>query len=586
MLNLLVASTSFAEALVHVATNGNDAADGSAEYPLKSLKQAQQRARELRAKSAGERVTIRIGAGEYVLAEPLVLAPDDSGKSAESPLTFAASGDVRISGGTHITDFGPRDGHWVTKVPESLPPFRDLWVNGHRAIRARSPNEGYYRIASPGPDRRTSFIVNPKELLVIAHPKTVEIVYFHDWSISRVGIDAIDSATRTCRLTAPIGANQAFFAICGFEPHPRYFVENAIELLDAPGEWFLDSANHELHYMPREGEAIDKVEVIASRLQQLVVLRGTDKAAVENIRFEGLTFSNSAYELPPFGFTEIQANCHSRRQQPDDHAGTLLTAAVTVDRAKNCSFKDCRFEHLAGAGLQIVHSSGIRVEHSTFSDIGGNGIMVGSLSSSETPTATDNVIENCTIERCGQTLLGGVGIWNGMATNTIIRNNEVRELPYSGISIGWCWDASPTICRGHQIRNNNIHHVMQQLSDGGGIYTLGWQPGTVLAGNVIHDIPANAGRAESNGIFIDQGSTDLQIEGNTIYGLPRSPIRFNMSGKNTVAHNRLALVPSAPTFQYTDTKPEDMTYVENEVIENATWQPPAGDAVVKQAGPQ
>jgi hypothetical protein len=103
---------------------------------------------------------------------------------------------------------------------------------------------------------------------------------------------------------------------------------------------------------------------------------------------------------------------------------------------------------------------------------------------------------------------------------------------------------------------------------------------------VIHDIPVNAGRAESNGMFIDQGSTDLEIKGNTIYHILRSPIRFNMAGKNTIAHNRLALTPGTPTFQYTATKASDMTFLDNEVIENAAWEPPVGDQAVKRAGPQ
>jgi hypothetical protein len=105
-------------------------------------------------------------------------------------------------------------------------------------------------------------------------------------------------------------------------------------------------------------------------------------------------------------------------------------------------------------------------------------------------------------------------------------------------------------------------------------------------GNVIHDVPINAGRAESNGMFIDQGSTDLEIKENTIYRVARSPIRFNMAGKNTIADNRLALVPGTPTFQYTDTKADDITFVENKVIKNASWQPPEGDEAVKRAGPR
>ena len=87
-------------------------------------------------------------------------------------------------------------------------------------------------------------------------------------------------------------------------------------------------------------------------------------------------------------------------------------------------------------------------------------------------------------------------------------------------------------------------------------------------------------------MFIDQGSPDLEIKENTIYRVLRSPIRFNIAGKNTIAHNRLALTPGTPTFQYTETKASDMTFVDNEVIENAAWEPPAGDETVKRAGPQ
>ena len=572
--------------MIHVATSGADTADGSETRPLQSLAAAQRRARELRAKSSDESITVKLAAGNYVLAEPLVLTPDDSGLSQEHPLTIAGTGDVRLSGGQRVDGFPVRDGHWVARVPESMPRFRDLWVNGRRAIRARSPNDGYYRIEAAGEDKRTSFVTQPNDLPTIANPKTAEVVYLHDWSISRVGSDSIDASTRTYRLVAPIGTKSSWSAICAFEPHPRFFVENAAELLDAPGEWFLDEAKRELHYVPRDGEKIGDVEAIVPRLQQLVTLQGTDDKPVEHICFDGIGFSHTAFDLPEQGYAEIQANCYARRQGEDDRERLFPPAAVTADRAKNCSFKNCRLEHLAAAGLHIAHSSNVCVERSTFTDLGGNGIVIGSpLNEADFP-ADGNVIENCLVERCGQTYFGAVGIWIGMAVNTVVRQNEVRDLPYTGISVGWCWDARPTICRGHQIRNNHIHHVMQRLSDGGGVYTLGWQPGTVIANNLIHDVPTNAGRAESNGMFIDQGSTDLEIENNTIYRVGRSAIRFNMAGKNTVAHNRLALVPGTPTFFYTETKADDMSYVENEVIEDAAWQPPVGDAAVKSAGPQ
>ncbi len=352
--SLLLARQSQAEQVIHVAPGGIDTSDGSESQPIQSLPQAQRLARELRKKHPGEQITIELAAGDYTLAEPLILTPEDSGPSKERPLTIAGVGDARISGGSRIEGFQLRDGHWVAPVPESLPSFRDLWVNGRRAIRARSPNDGYYRIEAAGPDKRTSFIAEPNNLPAIANAKTAEVAYFHDWSISRVGINSIDAPTRTYHLAAPIGASSQFFAICGFEPHPRYFVENAMELLDAPGEWFLDQAKHELHYMPREDESLDHLEVIVPRLQQLAVLRGDDNKPVENISIRGLRLSYSAFDLPALGYAEVQANWYARRQEPADATLLSPSAAVSIDRAQNCHFENCRFEHLAGVGLHVA----------------------------------------------------------------------------------------------------------------------------------------------------------------------------------------------------------------------------------------
>jgi hypothetical protein len=551
------------QTVIYVAPAGDDSADGRAEHPFKTLPRAQRRIVELHSNGGARWVRVEIAAGEYVLDAPLRIAADASGESVEHPVTFAASGgEVRITGGVRITNFRQEGNQWVATVPKSLPLFRDLWVNGRRAVRARSPNTGFFRIAQAGPDNRTSFVVEPSDFLRLADPRTAEVVFLHDWSTSRVRLASIDAAVRSYKFADPIGASSKNFTITNFEAHPRYFVENAAELLDVPGEWFLDESKGQLKYVPRDGEKIETAEFIAPRLDQLLVIRGESGKSVENICFEGITFSYSRFDLPRHGYGGVQATLHEKRAEPKDQTKNFPTAAVMVDRAAGCRFKKCRFEHLAGTGLSAVHCHDTQIERSTFSDIGGNGIMIGSLSGADTPTSERNTVENCTIEGCGQTFFGAIGAWVGMSVDTALRNNEIRNLPYTGISVGWCWDARPTVCRGHQIRDNNIHDVMQTLSDGGGIYTLGRQPGTVLEGNVIHDIQANAGRAESNGIFMDEGSTDIHVQNNTIYGIVRAAIRYNEAGKNTVANNRL------------------------DGASGGTWRPPADDAAVKQAGPR
>lgn len=508
---------------------------------------------------------VQIAAGNYALEKPLEFTAADSGESVENPIVYSAvGGDVLISGGVPITGWRQDGDHWVAKAPEQLKTFRDLWVNGRRAVRARTPNDAYFRIEKAGPDNRTSFIVNPPDLLKLAAPAAAEVALLHDWSLSRIRLAAIDPASRTYRFDDPIGANQPQFAISNFEPQPRYFVENAPELIDAPGEWFLDPASREVRYIPRQGEQLDSVVAIAPKLEQLLVLRGEGNELVRNVFFEGLTFAHSRFDLPPFGYAGIQSSWHERRTKRNDDSSVFMVAAVLADGAQDCRFVQCRFERLSACGLRVQRARDLRIEHTTFRDIGGDALLIGT---SDQSTLTERVaVENCTIEHCGVTFFGAVGLWIGYASQAVVQNNEIHSLPYTGISVGWQWSPSPIVSQAHQVRNNHIHHVMQILSDGGGIYTLGRQPGTVLAGNVIHDVPLNAGRAESNGIFMDEGSTDILVEHNNIYNISRSPIRFHRAGNNTISRNRLVAPPGIPTFRYNATDPAVMTMIENEEI--------------------
>src|SRR5262249_49260136 len=152
-------------------------------------------------------------------------------------------------------------------------------------------------------------------------------------------------------------------AICGFEQHPRYFIENAIELLDAPGEWFFDTAKRELHYVPRPGETTDKLEVMAPRLSKLIVIHGGAQNAFQHVRIEGITFANTVFDLRALGYAEVQTNWYAERKDLTERTRLLSPAAVTTDRARNCTFKNCRFEHLAAAGVHVAHSVNVHVEH-------------------------------------------------------------------------------------------------------------------------------------------------------------------------------------------------------------------------------
>jgi hypothetical protein len=252
----------------------------------------------------------------------------------------------------------------------------------------------------------------------------------------------------------------------------------------------------------------------------------------------------------------------------------MVPAALLVDNA-TVLFRGCTFEHLGGSGLYLQRNCArCSVADCTFRDIGANGMMIGETGSRITGVSTGNEVLNSTIEHCGQLDFGAVGIWVGIAKNTLVEGNTVRDLPYTGVSVGWKWDPSPTACEGNIVRGNHIHHVLQKMSDGGGIYTLGRQEGTKLVNNRIHDIPVNLGRAESNGIFMDEGSSEILVEGNTIYNLARSPIRFHKALNNRLIKNTLVAAPGMPHFRYNNASEKTMTFDGNQLLTAETWMPP------------
>ncbi len=569
---LLVALPATAGVVFHVAPDGNDAWSGKlkspnadkTDGPFATIARARDEMRKGGQRKRGEFAIAEIHGGTYFLPEPLTFDERDS----RSAYRRACNEQPIISGGRRVTGFKATPaGLWVAEIPQAKDgkwPFNELFVNGRRRPRARHPNNGYLRVAKPGADKRTSFTFNPGDIPEIEKVKTTELVFLHDWATSRVDLAEIDRQANTLKTADPIGAQSlGFTKIDGFEPHPRYFLENAIEFLDAPGEWFLDTTSGTLTYKPMPGETIDKAVVIAPFLTRLVTVKPDKSGAVIYLDFVGLTFEHCLFVRPGNGYAASQAGFHEARDGAKGYRP--MSAAIEVFSGERVNLHECTVQHVGGSGVRFHPSSrDCTIALSTFRDIGGDGIMVGSEGKlSETAPAQMFRIRNNTITRCGQRYFGCVGIWAGIAHSAQIEHNIISDMPYSGISLGWSWNTNQTGARLNRITNNHIHHVMQTLSDGGGIYTLGRQDDTVIAGNLIHDIPPNAGRAESNGMFIDEGSSLLTIEGNAIYRVARSPIRFHRAERDTIRNNVLVSPPGVPTFRYNACSPDTMTIADN-----------------------
>lgn len=545
----------------YVATNGNDDWSGrlekpnadSTDGPFATIARARDAIREVKQRlgDLDRDLVVQIRGGVYRLDEPLVFGSEDSGVEPHSIIYAAYPGETPVlSGGRVIGGWTRDEGElWTAEIPAVKAGqwhFRQLYVGGRHRPRARSPEAGFFRIVKAETGGRTRFTFRPGDLRNWKNLSDVEAVILHDWAISRMKLARVDEPENQVHFPHPVGYQGLdFTAFCHFDPHQRYYVENARELLDAPGEWFLDRHTGVLTYWPERGETMRQAEVVGPRLERLLIAHGTEERPLRNLHFRGLTFSHTNWALPPEGYGGIQAGFFASRRGEWNR----LPAAVEFRNAVGCRFEGNRITHVAATALSFhQRCRNNRIVGNEIADAGGNGIMVGEGHEGRkdaSVTSRDNLVASNFIHHCGRDFFGCVGIWIGHTEHSVVSHNLVCNLPYTGISVGWTWNPSPTPCKGNLIEYNHIHHVMQTMADGGGIYTLGFQPGTALRGNLIHDVPMTFGRAPSNGMFIDEGSKGFLFEGNVIYRTPNGPIRYNQSRAEWHTHRDNVLLPEA-----------------------------------------
>ncbi|HKI90456.1 MAG TPA: hypothetical protein VKA38_15630, partial [Draconibacterium sp.] len=223
---------------IYVSPSGNDSNPGTKKRPLASIDKAKLVAYNAIENDLEKLVKVWLAGGTYRVAEPINFEPFSNQNKKASLEFMALSGqNPIISGGIKLTQWKKNSaGFWEASLPDQflgkqLP--RELFINQQRATRARFPNKGYLRVKKAGDDRRTNFFFEKGDFPVPETHQGVELIFLHDWSISRIGIKNIDAQENKLTAVDSIGAKSpAFFNLDNWEPHPRYYLENAPEYLD------------------------------------------------------------------------------------------------------------------------------------------------------------------------------------------------------------------------------------------------------------------------------------------------------------------------------------------------------------------
>ena len=544
--------------------------------PDSSLTDAVRKARELRRLGKAETVTIYLAPGTYTLNEPLRLRPEDSG------LTISGEGAI-ISGGMPITGWKRQGKLLVADVPDfnGRPiDFRQLWVNGRKAVRARdvSDFEQMYRIRANDKKRQTLWV--PKEAVapllqggkLRADSRYAELVLHEMWCVANLRIKDItvqgDSAgIRFHQPEAKVQFEHPWPSpMTPDTQHPSpFYLTNAKVLLNEPGEWYHDIREHKLYYMPREDEGTQPKEAVVPVVETLVECIGTAERPVRNIYIKGVTFSHTTWMRPSMqGHVPLQAGmylteAYKLRPQIDrpnnhklDNQGWLgrADAAVEISWGENIRFEGCTFRHLGGSGLDyITGCKGGSVSGCTFSDIAMNGYVCGSFSPAGLEThlpyqptdfrevCTSQTVEQSEFEDVTNEDWGCVAICAGYVSGITIEHNTIHNVSYTGISLGWGWNRDLVCMKDNRVHANLIYDYAQHMYDCAGIYTLGNQPGTMITENVVRDIAKPSYVHDPNHwfyLYTDEGSSNITIRDNWT---PEEKYLQNANGPGNVWEN-------------------------------------------------
>ena len=270
---LLIACT-LSAADLFVSPKGNDRNPGTKDSPKATLTAALRQARELRRlndESVKGGITIHMEAGDYHLYEPVFIRPEDSGTEA-SPTVITSDGNAILNGGVEIRNWKKQGKLWVADVPmfNGRPlDFRQLWINGQKAVRARdvADFEKMYRIINNDPQNEILW-VPAAAVKKIQKARYAEMVLHEMWCVANLRIKSVEiqGDSAAVRFHNPESRIQ-------FEhPWPRpmvtkdghnsaFYLTNAMELLDEPGEWYHDIESRKIYYYPRKGEKISKAVV-------------------------------------------------------------------------------------------------------------------------------------------------------------------------------------------------------------------------------------------------------------------------------------------------------------------------------------
>ncbi|MFC1676366.1 right-handed parallel beta-helix repeat-containing protein [Planctomycetota bacterium] len=573
----------------YVSPTGNDSWSGTLPAPNKALTDGPfktlARARDaVRGKLTGANrdIIVMLRGGEHFIGETVMFGLKDGAKAGHKVIyKNYPSEEPILTPGVKVTGWKKSDQKniWVADIPESLDWFSALYDGSVSLPRARS--EGFFPAEkSKSRDGPASLLKFPKgKIKNYANLSDVEIVIAPSvaWSVSILTLESVDEKKAIAKTAVPVTyqLGQIWYTYGTFESG-TLFVENVLEALDEPGEWVVNTQTRKIYLWPTGDKPSDNI--VAPKLTELIRVEGdidydgpVDKP-VKNIVFKGITFTQGdRYQW--------QADKIGWGLQHDWEMFDRPTALVRFRGAEGCIIENCRFTNSEGSAIRLdLHCQNNRIANNKIDNIAETGILLAGYGPGTKNVNKRNVVYNNHIHHIGQRYWRGIGIFAWQSGENHIANNLLHNLPYTAIVASGriIWDrtgegeCSKTIrwhevdkvlgknmdeelskinpdswnirrqflhSRNNIIERNDIHHIMEKLGDGNGVYVSGAGAGNIVRQNFVHD---NLIEFMGEGLRCDDDQHGTLIQSNIIHRNGGLGVGIAIKGDNDVINNIMA----------------------------------------------
>lgn len=543
MLIWLAVPLSYGKIAIYVSPTGDDSNNGTQQAPVKNISHAMTLANDA---EGADSVEIRLSEGVFRLSEPVIIDHNTVAAGTHLTISGAGMGQTTVSGGTELPPFKvANDSLWYIDLrgtPFAISDIQHLFVNGHRATLARTPNHtklmkdytASQLLVDSVPVRnakRNGLAIHtvklPSEavdaLSNLSGPvEKTRITFLHAWDMTRRHIETFNREDSTLFV---IGNPQKPWN--HIDRDAQFYLENDMSFMDEPGEWFYDRGTAQLYYIPSAGEIPESSVATIPLLDELLIIKGSSERPVNNVTISDLTLAYTKYDISRRGYEPVQA-------------AARMGATVCIGNASDIMLGNCEIAHTGNSAIWLENGSrDSRITHCYLHDLGIGGIKLGHIAKpedEERDLIRNIVIDNNIIQSGGRVFPTGTGILLTHASDNTITHNDIADFYYSGISAGWTWGYAHSPSKRNTISHNHIHHLGRGvLSDMGGIYTLGPSEGTVISNNVIHHIYSYT--YGGWGLYTDEGSSGIIIRNNLVYNCKSSGFHQHYGKDNVVTNN-------------------------------------------------